>query len=96
MIFRNLRLKKWGGGSVLIEFIHCVNECQTDCQRAREQARAHCQNTVAEDFFHRQCLLTQFFSELEVLLKDFVEFVEEYQANNQRRTEKSRAEHQNC
>ena len=76
------------------EFIHCIDECQTDCQWTGKNSRAHRQNTVAEEFLHCQCLLCSKFRAWS-FLKNFVETVEKNQTDNQRRAEKSAAEYQN-
>ena len=77
--------------SNLNQFIEGVDECQTDCQRAGKNSRAHREDTVFEVFLHDVRLLCQNFQVCAVS-KDLFETVEKHQADHQRRAEKPRAE----
>ena len=76
----------------LNQFIDGVDECQTDCQRAGKNSRAHREDTVFEVFHDCVPPLLKIFRAQGS--KDFVETVEKNQSDDKRRAEKSRAPHQ--
>ena len=64
------------------EFIERVDECQTDCQRAGKNSRAHREDTVFEVFLHDVRLLCQKIFKREAS-KDLFETVEKNQSDDQ-------------
>lgn len=54
---RYLRAENGEGIRSSNKFIECIDECQTDRQRAGKNSRAHDENTVFESFLHNNYFL---------------------------------------